>query len=164
MKEAEKLLNCADSIQKMPSLSSTETQTRYLVAAKDCRRQMYECKVHRDHVVCACPCFKYNGLCKHSLRVAETVNLLKEHIEFLKRSPRFHRPTKSSLVEPQKEAAGDLAVRTTRRATAGLTSPPHTHTVLSITTAGLSLCVSFLKSLKRLNVGSVVPSSLEGKW
>ena len=106
VKEAEKLLNCADSIQKMPSLSSTETQTRHLVAAKDCRLQMYECKVHRDHVVCACPCFKYNGLCKHSLCVAETVNLLKEHIEFLKRSPRFHRPTKSSLVEPQKEAAG----------------------------------------------------------
>ena len=70
VKEAEKLLNCADSIQKMPSLSSTDTQTRYLklVAAKDCRLQMYECKVHRDHVVCTCPCFKYNGLWKQPLR------------------------------------------------------------------------------------------------
>lgn len=57
-------------------------------------------------MTCNCPCYKYNGLCKNSLCVAETVNLLKEHIKFLKKSTRFKRPIKSNLVQPQKEATG----------------------------------------------------------
>ena len=33
---------------------------KYFVAAKDCKRQLYECTLHRDHVACTCP--------SHSLR------------------------------------------------------------------------------------------------
>ena len=106
VKEAEKLLNYPELIQKMPSLSSADSPRKYLVAAKDCKRQMYECTVHREHVTCTCPCYKYHGLCKHSLCVTEMVSLLKEHIEFLKKSTRFKRPIKSNLVQPQKEATG----------------------------------------------------------
>lgn len=30
--------------------------------------------------MCTCPCYKYNGLCKHSLCIAETVNHLNSHL------------------------------------------------------------------------------------
>ena len=171
VKEAEKLLNHPESIQKMPSLSSADSRRKYLVAAKDCKRQMYECTVHREHVACTCPCYKSRGLCKHSLCVAETVNLLKEHIEFLQKSTRFKRPIKSNLVQPQKEATGKKGSshnnpwrqsRATKKAVPALTSLPIIHTVPSITTTGLSLSASFPKSQERLNVGSAKRSSLEG--
>ena len=106
IKEAEKLLNSPNSIQKMPSLGTTHAQSKYLVASKDCKKQMYECTVHRDHVACTCQCYKYNGLCKHSLCVAETANILKEHVQFVNKSSRRPKPSRSNLVEPQKNAAG----------------------------------------------------------
>ena len=106
VKETEKLLNCPNSVQRMPSMNPTDPKTKYLVAAKDAKSGMYECLVHHDHVICKCPCNKYNGLCKHSLCVAERANLLKEHIDFLLKSSCRHKPFKSNLVEPEKNAAG----------------------------------------------------------
>ena len=58
VKEAEKLLNCLNFAQRMPSLNPTDPKTKYLVAAKDAKRGMYECLVHHDHVTCKCPCNK----------------------------------------------------------------------------------------------------------
>lgn len=67
---------------------------------------MYECTVHHDHVSCTCHCYKYNALCKHRLCVANKEGILKEHIDFLLKSPRRAKPVKSGLVEPEKNAAG----------------------------------------------------------
>ena len=106
IKEAEKLLNCPNSVERMPSMNPTDPKTKYFVAAKDAKTGMYECVVHHDHVTCKCPCNKYNGLCKHSLCVAERANLLKEHVDFLLKSSCRNKPSKSNLVEPHKNAAG----------------------------------------------------------
>ena len=76
---------------------------------------MYECVVHHDHVTCKCPCNKYNGLCKHSLCVAERANLLKEHVDFLLKSSCRNKPSKSNTKMPRErkavatETLGDLA-------------------------------------------------------
>ena len=105
VKEAEALLNVKDAIQKMPSLTSPSRET-YLVAAKNCQKGMYQCSVYSDHVSCSCPCYKYNNLCKHSICVAETVGVLKEHLDFLKKSPRRKAPLKGDLLEPAKAAQG----------------------------------------------------------
>lgn len=67
---------------------------------------MYECNVHSDHVTCTCPCYKYNNLCKHSLCIAEKVAILKEHLDFLRKSSRQKAPSKTALVEPTKDAQG----------------------------------------------------------
>ena len=58
VKEAEKLLNCPNSAQRMPSMNPTDPKTKYFVAAKDAKRGMYECLVHHDHATCKCPCNK----------------------------------------------------------------------------------------------------------
>ena len=58
VKEAEKLLNCLNSVQRMPSMNPTDPKTKYLMAAKDAKRGIYECLVHYDHVTCKCPCNK----------------------------------------------------------------------------------------------------------
>ena len=106
IKEAERLLNSPDAIKSVPSLNPVRNRTKYFVAAKDCKKQMYECTVHRDHVSCTCPSYKYNALCKHGLCVANKEGILKEHIDFLLKSPRRAKPVKSGLVEPEKNAAG----------------------------------------------------------
>ena len=48
VKEAEKLLNCLNSVQRMPSMNPTDPKTKYLMAAKDAKRDIY--------VTCKCPC------------------------------------------------------------------------------------------------------------
>ena len=83
-----------------------EFSEKYLIAAKNCKRGMYECTVHRDHITCTCPCYKYNALCKHSLCVAQATGTLKEHIDHLLRSPRRRKHSKSALAVPDKPAAG----------------------------------------------------------
>ena len=76
------------------------------MGARNCKKGMYECFVHSDHVTCTCPCYKYNNFCKHSLCVAEKVAILKEHLAFLRKSLRQKAPSKSALVEPTKDAQG----------------------------------------------------------
>ena len=105
VKEAEALLNCKDAVQNMPSLTVT-SRKRYLVGAQNCKKGMYECTVHSDHISCTCPCYKYNNLCKHSLCVAKKAGILKEHLNFLQKSSKSKAPSKSALVEPSKEAQG----------------------------------------------------------
>lgn len=105
VKEAEALLNCKDAVQNMPSLTVT-SRKKYLVGAQNCKKGMYECTVHSDHISCTCPCYKYNNLCKHSLCVAEKAGILKEHLNFLQKSSKRKAPSKSALVEPSKEAQG----------------------------------------------------------
>ena len=51
VKEAEKLLNCPNSVERMPSMNPTDPKTKYLVAAKDAKTGMYECVVHRSRYV-----------------------------------------------------------------------------------------------------------------
>ena len=105
VKEAEALLNAKDAIQKMRSLEPTFKES-YLVAAKNCQKGMYQCAVYGDHVSCSCPCYKYNNLCKHSICAAEIVGILKEHLDFLKTSPRRKAPARSDLLQPAKAAQG----------------------------------------------------------
>lgn len=77
------------------------------MAAKNCKRGMYECAVFGDHVNCSCQCYnEYNNLCKHSICVAEIAGILKEHLKYLKKSPRTRVPSKSGHVEPPKDAHG----------------------------------------------------------
>ena len=90
----------------MPSFG-TEPRRKYLVAAKTCKTGMYECVVYRDHCTCTCHCYKFNNLCKHSLCVLEMEGILQDHVNFLMKSPRCTKPSKSGLVEPcSKDAAG----------------------------------------------------------
>ena len=105
VKEAEALLNCKDAVQNMPSLTVT-SRKKYLVGAQNCKKGMYECTVHSDHISCTCPCYKYNNLCKHSHCVAEKAGILKEHLNFLQKSSKRKAPSKSALVEPSKESQG----------------------------------------------------------
>ena len=105
VKEAEKLLNCPNSVERMPYMNPTDPKTKYLVAAKDAKTGMYECSVHHNHLTCKCPC--NTGLCKHSICVAERANLLKEHVDFVLKSSCHNKPSKSNLVEPHKNAAGN---------------------------------------------------------
>ena len=88
------MLNCANSIERMLSMNPTDPKTKYLVAAKDAKTGMYKCLVHHDHVIYKCVCNKYNGLCKHSLCVAERANLVMEHVDFLLKSSCPHKPPK----------------------------------------------------------------------
>ena len=64
---------------------------------------MYECALYNDHVSCSCSSYKFNNLCKHSICVAEIAGILKEHLEYQKKSPRRRVSSKSGLVEPAKE-------------------------------------------------------------
>lgn len=105
VKDAEALLNCKDAVQTTPSLTVT-SRKKYLVGAKNCKKGMYECTVHSGHISCTCSCYKYNNLCKHSLCVAEKAGILKEHLDFLRKSSRRRVPSKSALVEPSKQAEG----------------------------------------------------------
>lgn len=63
---AEALVNCKDTIQTMPSLT-VALRKKFLVGAQNCKKGMYECAVYSDQVTCACPCYKFKKLCKHSL-------------------------------------------------------------------------------------------------
>ena len=105
VKSAETLLNAKDAVQPMPCMIA-DAKRKFLVAAKNCKRGMYECTVFGDHVNCSCQCYKYNNPCKHSICVAEIAGILKEHLQHLKKSPRRRAPSKSGLVEPQKDAHG----------------------------------------------------------
>ena len=102
---AKALLNCKDAVQPMPSLTVT-SRKKFLVGAQNCKKGMYECAVYSDHVTCACSCYKFNNLCKHSLCVAEKAGILKEHVDFLRRACNRKAPSKSALVEPAKDAQG----------------------------------------------------------
>ncbi|KAJ7387963.1 hypothetical protein OS493_001319 [Desmophyllum pertusum] len=48
----------------------------------------------------------YNSICKHSLCVSEIEGILKEHLDYIAKSPRCSLPSKSGLVEPAKDAQG----------------------------------------------------------
>lgn len=62
--------------------------------------------MHRDHVTCTCPSYKYNTRCKHGLCITNKEGILKEHIEFVLTSPHHSKPLKSGFVGPEKNAAG----------------------------------------------------------
>ena len=81
--------------------------------------------MYRDHVTCNCPSYKFNMLCKHSLCIAENSQLLKLHIEYLKKSPRRSKPSKSGLVVLEKVAPGKKggANRNSWRGSRGKTNP-----------------------------------------
>ena len=89
---AEALLNCKDAIQTMPSLTVT-LRKKFLVGAQNCKKGMYECAVYSDHVTCACSCYKFKKLCKHSLSIAEKTGMIKEHLDFLRKTSRRKAPS-----------------------------------------------------------------------
>ena len=101
---AEALLNCKDAIQTMPSLT-VASRKKFLVGAQN-KKGMYECAVYSDHVTCACSCYKFNKLCKHSLCVAEKTGMIKDHLDFIRKTTRRNAPCKSALVKPTKDAQG----------------------------------------------------------
>ena len=94
-----------DAVQIIPSSSSTE-RIKYLVAAQNCKKGMYECALYIDHVNSSCPCYNFNNFCKHSICISEIAGIRKEHLEHSKKSPRRWAPSKSSLVDPAKKAHG----------------------------------------------------------
>lgn len=104
--EAQNLLNCKNAIQQMPSLGVADKRKKFLVAAKTCKKGMYECIVYKDHSTCTCQCYRYNNICKHSLCVSEIEGILKEHLDYLSKAPRCSLPSKSSLVESARDAQG----------------------------------------------------------
>ena len=53
--------------RKVPSLNLQGNHEEFFVAAKDCKRGIYGCRVHRDHVTCTCPCYRYTAIYKHGL-------------------------------------------------------------------------------------------------
>ena len=67
---------------------------------------MYECIVHKDHVTCNCQSFKYNSLCKHSLCVAQIVDILKKHVDYVAVRLGTSKKSRTYLVVPVKSAAG----------------------------------------------------------
>ena len=83
VKSAETLLNTKDAVQPMPCMVA-DAKRKFLVAAKNCKRGMYECTVFDDHVNCSCHCYKYNNLCKHSICVAEIAGILKNIYNILR--------------------------------------------------------------------------------
>ena len=104
VQRAEALLNCKDAIQAMPSLT-VASRKKFLVGAQN-KKGMYECAVYSDHVTCACSCYKLNKLCKHSLCVAEKTGMIKDHLDFIRKTSRRNAPCKSALIEPTKDAQG----------------------------------------------------------
>ena len=70
----------------MPSLGVADKRKRYLVAAKTCKKGMYECIVYKNHSTCTCQCYRYNNICKHTLCVSEIKGILKEHLDYLSKS------------------------------------------------------------------------------
>ena len=61
----------------MPSLGVADKGKKFLVAAKTCKKGMYECIVYKDHSTCTCQCYRFNNICKHSLCVSEIEGILK---------------------------------------------------------------------------------------
>ncbi len=102
--ESVKLLKSSTAVQLKPSLG--DEKVKYLVAAKQCKKGMYECTVNKNHVTCSCGAYKYNNVCKHSLVVAEKNKLLRQHLDFVAKSPRLAKPLPSGLVTPAPEASG----------------------------------------------------------
>lgn len=103
--EATKLLNMDEAISKWPTLHANEPQ-KYLVAAKEYNKKDIECIAHTDHISCGCPSYKYSGVCKHSLCVAEKLSMLKGHLQYMAQKAGKGKATKSLLLEPANEEAG----------------------------------------------------------
>ena len=81
----EALLNCKDAIQTMPSLT-VASRKKFLVGAQNCNKEMYEDEVYSDHVTCACSCYKFKKLCKHSVSITKKPRMIKEHLDFLRKT------------------------------------------------------------------------------
>ena len=96
----------------MPTVTSDPTPRKYLVAGANSKTRMYECIVHKDHVTCNCQSFKYNSLCKYSLCVAQTVERLKEHVDYAVVRLSTSKKSRTGLVVPPKSAVGKKRGRT----------------------------------------------------
>lgn len=106
VKGAEQLLNTLNLVQRMLTFTSDPTPRKYLVAGANSKTGMYECIVHKDHVTCSCQCFKYNSLWKHSLCIAQTVDILKKHVDYVAVRLITSKKSCSGLVVPVKSAVG----------------------------------------------------------
>ena len=86
----------------MPTVTSDPTRKKYLVAGANSKTGMYECIVHKDHVTCNCQSFKYNSLSKHSLCVAQTVDRLKQHVDYVVVRLSTSKKSRTGFVVPAK--------------------------------------------------------------
>ena len=75
------------AVQTMPSLT-VASRKKFLVGAQNCKKGNYECAVYSDHVTCACSFYKFSKHCKHSLSVSEKTGMIKEHLDFLRKTSR----------------------------------------------------------------------------
>lgn len=66
----------------------------------------HECIVHKDQLICNCQSFKYNSLCKHSLCIAQSVDILKKHVDYVAVRLGTSMKSRTGLVVPVKSAAG----------------------------------------------------------
>lgn len=65
-----------------------------------------ECIVHKDQLICNCQSFKHNSLCKHSLCIAQSVDILKKHVDYVAVRLGTSMKSRTGLVVPVKSAAG----------------------------------------------------------
>ena len=169
VKDAETLLNLKDAVQRMPSISSNE-RSKYLVAAKNCKKGMYECALYSDHVNCSCPCYKFNNLCKHSICVAEIAGKLKEHLDYLKKSPdvELHQKAVWSSQQKKHRERKVAVTKTHGDQSEGPHRQPLRHPLTApscrfTTTTTLSCCAFLPMCQMRRNVGNAASSFLEGR-
>ena len=102
-KATEEFINTPGASQKKPTL--THGRQKFLVASKTNKHGMNEVTLYKDHAKCSCRGFSYDNICKHSLSIATTTNILQQHLDHIVRK-RNSVKNKSHLL---KHGAEDLA-------------------------------------------------------
>ena len=92
----ESLLNNPRAICRVPTLNPT-SKVKFFVASNTAKDGRVECAVHKDHVSCTCGLYKHDNICKHSIAVAHTENIMEKHLKFLVKVGK--KPKKSPIAE-----------------------------------------------------------------
>ncbi|PIK57067.1 hypothetical protein BSL78_06007 [Apostichopus japonicus] len=101
-----KLVNTPTAVQKKTSLDPILNK-KYEVATIHRKHGRVECIANKDHISCRCGCFKFDGICKHSIAVAELEGILQKHLINIKKK-RGSKRSRTELLEGNidKEYAG----------------------------------------------------------
>ena len=76
------LLNLPSAIQWQPTLDQRKA-VKFEVVSRSVKHGRVVCTVNVRHMSCTCPSFKSDGVCRHSVAVAEKNGLLHEHLQFI---------------------------------------------------------------------------------
>ena len=55
-------------------------QVKFEVASKSAKYRRVQCTIHASHVLCRCPSFKSDKVCKHTVAVAKKSEILRQHL------------------------------------------------------------------------------------